>query len=107
MPGRIVGSAPLVIDTPPNQPHRADVAKMMVDPRFRRHGIAKQLLGAVERRAIDEGRTLLVLDTETNGAAERLYRGCGWIEVGVIPNYALKPHGGLASTTYFYKPLAP
>ncbi len=103
----IVGTVQVVVDQPDNQPHRADIAKMLVHRRARRQGIAARLLAAAEQAARDAGKTVLVLDTVTGGDAERLYARCGWQRVGVIPNYALMPDGALCSTTYFHKPLAP
>ena len=88
-----------------NQPHRADVAKMMVGHRARRQGIGAALLRAAEQEAIARGKTLLVLDT-ANDEAARLYARLGWREVGAIPNYALFPDGAPCATTYFYRELA-
>jgi GNAT superfamily N-acetyltransferase len=104
--GRIVGTVQLVLALPENQPHRADVAKMLVHRRARRRGVAQRLMQAVETTARDEGRTLLVLDTVTGGDAERLYARAGWQRVGAIPDYALMPDGAFCSTTVFYKALA-
>lgn len=87
----------------PNQPHRGDVAKMLVHRRGRRRGAAQALLAAAEQAARDMGLSLLVLDTVTGGDAERLYARLGWVKVGVIPNYALMPDGAPCATTYFYK----
>lgn len=87
----------------PNQPHRGDVAKMLVHRRGRRRGAAQALLAAAEEAGRDLGLSLLVLDTVTGGDAERLYARLGWVQVGVIPNYALMPGGERCSTTYFYK----
>lgn len=103
--GRVVGTVQLVLAMPENQPHRADVAKMLVHRDARRRGIAGRLMAAVEGAARDEGRTLLVLDTVTGSAAERLYTRMGWQRVGEIPGYALMPDGAPCSTTYFYKSL--
>lgn len=103
--GRIVGTAQLIVAQPDNQPHRADVAKMLVHRRARRQGLAQRLLTAVEAAARGEGKTVLVLDTVTGGDAERLYARGGWQVVGMIPNYALMPDGRLCSTTYFHKAL--
>lgn len=86
----------------PNQPHRGDVAKMLVHRRGRRRGAAQALLAAAEQAGRDLGLTLLVLDTVTGGA-ERLYARLGWTRVGSIPNYALMPDGTPCATTYFYK----
>ena len=104
--GEIVGTVQVLLNLPENQPHRADVAKMLVHRRARRKGVAAALLAAAEQSALRIGRTLLVLDTVTGGDAERLYARCGWQRCGVIPNYALWPNGGYCSTTVFYKSLA-
>lgn len=100
---RIVGTAQLILALPPNQPHRGDVAKVLVHRDARRRGIAARLMAAIEDAARAERRTLLVLDTVTGGDAERLYTRLGWERVGVIPDYALYPGGGHCATTYFYK----
>ena len=96
----------LVLDLPENQPHRADLQKMLVHRRVRRQGIATALMRDAERAALESGRTLLVLDTVTGGDAERLYERLGWQRVGVIPAYALMPRGGFCSTTIFYRNLS-
>ena len=88
---------------PDNQPHRADVAKMLVHRKGRRRGIAQALMAAVEEAARAEGKTVLVLDTVTGGDAERLYERAGWQKVGVVPNYALMPDGEFCGTTFFHK----
>jgi GNAT superfamily N-acetyltransferase len=103
--GIIVGTVQLLLAMPDNQPHRADVAKMLVHRRARRRGLGAALMQAAETAARAAGRTLLVLDTVTGGDAERLYTRQGWQRVGVIPGYALWPDGGLCDTTYFYKTL--
>jgi GNAT superfamily N-acetyltransferase len=90
----------------PNQPHRADVSKLLVHRRARRRGVAEALMQAVEAQARAMGRPLLVLDTVTGGAGERLYARLGWTRVGVIPDFALMPDGALCATTVFYKALA-
>jgi GNAT superfamily N-acetyltransferase len=102
----ICGTVQLIVNLPENQPHRADVAKMLVHRRARRLGVGAALLGAAEDAARSSGRTLLVLDTVTGGDAERLYTRGGWQRVGSIPDYALLPGGGLVATTVFYKNLA-
>ncbi len=104
--GAIVGTVQLVLGQPENQPHRADLAKMLVHRRMRRQGLGEQLMRAAEAVAQDCGKTLLVLDTVTGGDAERLYTRLGWQRVGVIPDYALWPQGGLCATTYFYRRMA-
>ena len=101
--GRIVGTVQLILAQPDNQPHRADVAKMLVHRSARRRGIAGQLMRALDAAAREAGRTVLVLDTVTGGEAERLYARAGWQRVGVVPNYALMPEGGYCATTFFYK----
>ena len=101
--GRIVGTVQLILAQPENQPHGADVAKMLVRRSARRRGIAQHLMAAVDDAAREHGKTLLVLDTVTGGDAERLYQRSGWQRVGSVPNYALWPTGGLCATTYFYK----
>jgi GNAT superfamily N-acetyltransferase len=103
--GGIVGTVQLVLDLPENQPHRADLAKMLVHRRARRRGLGAALVQAAEDVARDCGRTLLVLDTITDSAAYRLYSRMGWVRVGDIPDYALMPRGGLSPTTVFYKSL--
>lgn len=103
---RIVGTVQIDLATPPNQPHRADVAKMLVHPEMRRRGIARALMGELEAIARSAGRTLLTLDTVTGSAAEPLYQSLGYVTVGVIPRYArasLTPE--LESTTIMYKEL--
>jgi GNAT superfamily N-acetyltransferase len=101
--GRIVGTVQLIVDLPDNQPHRADVAKMLVHRSARRRGVAQQLLQALDDAARVAGRSLLVLDTVTGGDAERLYARCGWQRVGSVPGYALMPDGAPCGTTYFFK----
>lgn len=103
--GRLVGTVQVVFAAADNQPHRADVAKMLVHRCARRRGLGAALLRAAEGAARDAGRTLLVLDTVTGGDAERLYTRLGWRRVGVIPGYAMWPNGELCDTTYFYKSL--
>lgn len=85
--GRLVGSVQLDCDTPPNQPHRAEVAKLMVHPAFRRRGIARALMVELERIAMREGRSLITLDTRTGDMAEPLYASMGYETVGVIPGF--------------------
>lgn len=101
----IVGTVQLVLAQPENQPHRADLAKMLVHQRARRRGLGAALLEAAEQLARDCGKTLLVLDTNTGSDAERLYVRMGWVRVGEIPDYSVQPRGGLGATTVFYKTL--
>lgn len=103
--GQIVGTVQLVTAMPDNQPHRADVAKMLVHRKARRQGIAQQLMAAVDDTARAEGKTVLVLDTVTGGDAERLYTRAGWQRVGEVPDYALMPEGVLCGTTFFCRRL--
>ena len=102
--GRIVGTVQLILDLPENQPHRADIAKMLVHRRARRRGIGAALMGAAEDGARAAGRTLLVLDTASDDA-ERIYLRLGWQLAGVVPDYALWPQGGLCSTSFYYRRL--
>ena len=103
--GRIVGTAQLITAMPDNQPHRADVAKMLVHRSARRQGVAQRLMAAVDEAAHAERKTVLVLDTVTGGDAERLYERAGWQRVGVVPDYALMPDGAMCGTTFFCRHL--
>ncbi len=103
--GGIVGTVQVIPASPENQPHRADVAKMLVHRRARRRGIGAALMHAAEEAARAAGKTLLVLDT-ASADAERLYARLGWTFVGVIPDYALWPQGGLCSTNLYYRKLS-
>ncbi len=105
--GAVVGTVQVVFAGPENQPHRADIAKMLVHGRARRRGLGEALMRAAETAAGAAGRTLLVLDTVTGGDAERLYARLGWTRAGVIPDYALWPDGRLCDTTVFFRRLAP
>ena len=100
----VCGTVQLVLDQPENQPHRADLSKMLVHRRARRQGLGAALLRAAETTARECGKTLLVLDTASDDA-ERLYERVGWVRVGVIPGYALLPQGGLCGTTVYYRNL--
>ena len=104
--GRLAGTVQLDLATPPNQRHRAEVMKLLVHPSFRRQGLARALMLALEAAALENGRTLLTLDTWTGGAAERLYSSLGYVTVGVIPRFA-RPSTttGLQPTTIMYKEL--
>jgi hypothetical protein len=104
--GRPVGTVQLITALPPNQPHRCEVAKMMVAPEARRKGVGRALLAAVDTHARAAGKTLITLDTRTGDAAEPLYRAAGYRTAGVIPGFALDADGrGLHATTYMYKTL--
>jgi GNAT superfamily N-acetyltransferase len=104
--GEIVGTVQVVFAVPENQPHRGDVAKMLVRRSARRQGLGARLMRAAEEAALTAGRTLLVLDTVTGADAERLYQRLGWTRVGVVPDYALWPDGRRCDTTFFYKRLS-
>jgi ribosomal protein S18 acetylase RimI-like enzyme len=99
----LVGTVTLLLDLPVNQPHRAEVAKLMTRPSHRGRGIATSLMSALEVIAVERGRTLLVLDTAVEGGAASLYTRMGFTLTGEIPDYALKPHGGLTGTLIFWK----
>ena len=101
--GGICGTVQLILNLPENQPHRADLAKMLVHSRARRRGLGESLMRAAESMAQDCARTLLVLDAVTGGDAERLYERLGWQRVGVIPDFALFPDGRMCATTFFYR----
>ncbi|MFE9850458.1 GNAT family N-acetyltransferase [Streptomyces sp. NPDC005576] len=100
---RVAGTVSLVPASLPNARHRAEVAKLMVRPSGRGRGLGRALLAAVDDWAASEGLSLLVLDTETGSAAERLYRAAGWTECGSVPEYARDPAGTLRATTFYYK----
>ena len=101
----LLGVVEVIPAGPPNQPHRADIAKMLVHRRARRQGAGEALMRAAEDAARAMGKTLLTLDTVTGGVAERLYARLGWVVVGSIPDYALMPDGEPCATTVFYKAL--
>ena len=103
--GTLLGTVQLITGLPDNQPHRGDVAKLMVSPDARRRGVADALMAALETHARETGLRTLVLDTVTGSPAEALYRKRGWVEVGPVPDYALFPDGSPFSTTFFYKSL--
>jgi ribosomal protein S18 acetylase RimI-like enzyme len=103
--GRLAGTISLMTGTPPNQPHRADVSKMIVGSAFRRQGIGTALLAAVETEALARGRTTLVLDTISGSGAARLYERAGWQRIGEIAAYALMPDGTMAPTTVYARHL--
>ncbi len=103
--GALVGTVQLGLDVPPNQPHRGEIAKLLVRRSARGRGVAARLMAEAEREALAEGKTLLVLDAVTGGDAARLYDRLGWTTVGVVPNYALYPDGRPCDTTVFWKAL--
>ena len=101
----LVGTVQLILALPPNQPHRGEIAKLLVHRSARGRGIARQLMERAEAEARAEGKTLLVLDAVTGGEAARLYERMGWTTVGVVPGFALYPDGRPCDTTYFWKAL--
>jgi GNAT superfamily N-acetyltransferase len=103
--GELVGTVQVVPAAQPNSPHRGEIVQLLVHRSARRQGVAAQLMDAAETEARAEGWTLLVLDTVTGDAAERLYERLGWTKVGVIPDYALYPDGRPCDTTVFFKQL--
>jgi GNAT superfamily N-acetyltransferase len=103
--GDLVGTVQVILALPPNQPHRAEIAKLLVHRQARGRGIAQKLMERAEAEARAEGKTLLVLDAVTGGDAARLYAHLGWTTVGVIPGYALYPDGRPCDTTVFWKAL--
>ena len=101
--GRLVGTVQVILALPPNQPHRGEIAKLLVHRLARGRGVAWQLMERAEEEARAEGKTLLVLDAVTGGDAARLYDRMGWTTVGIVPNFALYPDGRPCDTTYFWK----
>lgn len=103
--GTLMGTVTLYLDTPPNQPFRGEIWKLMVAPEGRRRGLARALMERAQELAVEHGRTMLTLDTATEGGASELYESLGWERAGVIPDYAYKPFGGLVGTAIYYKRL--
>jgi GNAT superfamily N-acetyltransferase len=103
--GRIIGTVQLGLDTPPNQPHRADIKKLLVHRSVRGHGVGAALMAQVEEEARRRGRWLLVLDTVPGENGHRLYLRAGWTQTGLVPNYALFPDGRLCDTAIMWKRL--
>jgi len=99
----LIGTVQIITSMPPNQPHRADIAKLLVTRTARGQGIGALLMARAEEASRQAGKTLLVLDTATGSAAERLYTRLGWTKVGIIPRYAVYPDGSWCDTTYFWK----
>ncbi|MBX9596618.1 MAG: GNAT family N-acetyltransferase [Roseomonas sp.] len=104
--GLVLGTVQLLLGMPENQPHRAEIAKMLVRRSARGRGTGTALMRAAEALAVDNGRSLLVLDTAEGGEGERLYSRLGWVAVGTIPRYALHPDGRPCGSTFFYRDLA-
>jgi GNAT superfamily N-acetyltransferase len=103
--GRLVGTVQVILVLPPNQPHRGEIAKLLVHRSARGRGVGALLMDRADEEARAEGKSLLVLDAVTGGDAERLYERLGWSRVGVVPNFALFPDGRFCDTTYFFKAL--
>jgi len=103
----LVGTVTLLLNCPPNQPHRAEIAKLMTRLSHRRRGVATALMRAAEHNAVERSRTLLTLDTAVEDGASELYERLGFTLAGVIPDYALKPHGGLTGTMIYWKRIGP
>lgn len=103
--GAVAGTVQVAFDTPPNQPHRAEIRKLLVHRRARGQGLGRALMRAAEEEAVQRGKSLLCLDT-ANTAAEHIYADLRWVRVGIIPDYALLPQGGFCDTTIFYKRIA-
>lgn len=101
--GVLAGTVTLLLDFPPNQPHRAEIAKLMTSRDHRGRGIARRLMRSAEELAVEKGRTLLVLDTASEEGAAGLYEKLGFTLTGEIPDFALKPHGGLTGTLVYWK----
>jgi ribosomal protein S18 acetylase RimI-like enzyme len=102
---QVVGTVQVLTAMPPNQPHRADIAKLLVLRSARGKGVGRRLMEAAEEASIEAGKTMLVLDTATGDPAEILYTRLGWNRVGVIPKYAVYPNGTPCDTTIFWKEL--
>ena len=103
--GELAGTVQLVHAWPPNSQHRADVAKLLVHRRARGRGVGRVLMERLEDEARADGKTLLILDTVTGRAADRLYERLGWTRLGTVPEYARDPDGSFCDATFFYKPL--
>jgi GNAT superfamily N-acetyltransferase len=99
----LVGTVTVILKSPPNAPHRAEIAKMMTLSSHRRLGVARALLRTAEREGATHGKTLLMLDTAAEGGSSTLYEGEGFIFCGVVPDHAHRPHGGLCATNFYYK----
>ena len=105
--GALIGTVTLLLDCPPNQPHRGEIAKLMTRVAHRGRGVARALMLEAERLAAERGRTLLTLDTAEEDGASGLYEKLGYAYAGMIPDYAFKPHGGLTGTMLYYKRIGP
>lgn len=105
--GILLGTVTLLLDMPPNQPHRGEIAKMMTCVSHRGRGIASRLMRAAEAEALRRGKSLLTLDTASDGGAGPFYERMGFRKAGVLPDYAFKPHGGLTGTIFYWKRITP
>jgi len=103
----VAGCVQLLLSSTANARHRAQVQKLLVHQRARRHGLGRELLGAIEKMAVAKGRSLLVADTPTGGAGEKLYTAASYARVGAIPRYLRGPDGNFHATTIFYRELDP
>lgn len=101
----LVGTVSLIVNSPPNAPHRAEVSKMMTLSSHRRRGVARALLRHAEREGLAHGKTLLILDTAEEGGSADFYESAGYTLFGTVPDHALRPQGGLAATRFYYKHL--
>ena len=99
----LVGTVTIILKSPPNAPHRAEVSKMMTLSSHRRRGVARALLRHAEHEGLKHGKTLLMLDTAAEGGSSALYESEGFILMGLMPDHALRPHGGLCGTNFYYK----
>jgi ribosomal protein S18 acetylase RimI-like enzyme len=107
MEGTLIGTVTLLLDFPPNQPHRGEIAKLMTKVSYRGQGVATSLLLKAEKIATERGKTLLTLDTAVEGGAASLYEKLGFQVTGIIPDFALKPYGGLTGTIIYWKHIGP
>ncbi len=103
----LLATLTLLLDFPENQPHRCELAKMMTRPSHRHLGLATRLLHEAERHAVAHGKTHILLDTAAEGGAAAFYEKHGYTHAGTIPDFALKPHGGLTATLLYWKSLSP
>lgn len=101
--GQLISTVTLLLNCPENQPHRAEIAKLMTRISKRGQGVARALVTEAEQIAVKKGRTLLNLDTAADEGAAGFYESLGFHKSGVIPDYALKPHGGLTDTIIYWK----
>jgi ribosomal protein S18 acetylase RimI-like enzyme len=103
----LAGTVSVILASPPNQRHRAEIAKLMIRPTHRRRGVATMLMHAAEEKAVARARTLLTLDTAAEDGASALYEKLGFTLAGTIPDYAFRPHGGLTGAMFYWKRIGP